>query len=329
MRYNISGKYPMMANWLMVKRPQNGVYQIKNILTEEWLALSEDTFCFLKNLDGNTNPKLLGEKYGVDYQQLLDEFEEYQLIRKGRKIDGGVGKRFFTLFIPGKKRSNHLIPKLINAFLMIGWCPILILGCYSLFNSYAELCWGNVLLSSLFALVLGISFHELSHALSCLSYGGSLYEVGVVFQLFYSGAYVLIDYSRIRSRLKRIQIMAAGAEANLMLGGISLFLASMEWKWNGSFLVIAINNILLAIYNMTFASGLDGNTVLKEILGFTDSKCDVLEIFLECLWGRNRQRYSVYNRGVMATTCLIIACYHILFPVVIINSILMLIGAYL
>ncbi|MBR5800444.1 MAG: hypothetical protein IKY23_10340 [Lachnospiraceae bacterium] len=328
MRYNIDGKFPMMANWLMVKRPQNGVYEIKNTLTEEWLALSEDVFGFLKDLDGDTNPKLLGEKWDVDYQQLLDEFEEYLLIRKGRNIKSGLGKRFFTLFIPRRKRSSHYLLKLINASLMIGWLPILIAGSYSLLNSYAELCWGSILLSSLLSLVLGIVFHEFAHVMACLSYGGSLFEVGIAFQLFYSGAYVLIDSSRIRSRLKRIQVMAAGAEANLMLAGIFLFLASLEGKWNGCFLVIAINNILLAIYNMTFASGLDGNTVIQEILGFSDSKCGVLEIFLESIWGRNRKNYSVYNRGVMATTCLIIACYHILFPVVIINSILMLIGAY-
>ena len=99
MRYKVDGKYPMMANWLMVKRPHNGIYQIKNALTDEWYAMNETVYGFLRELDGNTDPKYLGEKWDVDYKQMIDELEENQLIRT-EKISQEVRGRGLPSHVP-------------------------------------------------------------------------------------------------------------------------------------------------------------------------------------------------------------------------------------
>ena len=41
-RYNMSGKYPMMANWLIMNKRENGVYEIKNVLTDEIVRLDRN-----------------------------------------------------------------------------------------------------------------------------------------------------------------------------------------------------------------------------------------------------------------------------------------------
>lgn len=325
MRYKVDGKYPMMANWLMVKRPQNGIYQIKNALTDEWYAMNETVYGFLRELDGNTDPKWLGEKWDVDYEQMMDELEENQLIRtERRKMLSGLGVFYLTLLIPRKKTSKSLFPRAFNLFLQVGWCPMLIWGIYYLIHHLEDISMGHMTLSYILSLTLGLCLHEFAHAMACLSYGGSLFEAGIMWQYLFPGAYVLIDKSRIKSKLHRMQVMAAGVEANLMLAGLFFFFTPIGGEFSGCFLTIAINNVILAIINLTFTLGLDGSAILGEILGLQERILDITDILKESISGRNRM--GKYNRVAMMITCAVIIGYQLLLPIVIINNILMIVG---
>lgn len=325
MRYKVDGKYPIMANWLMVKRPQNGIYQIKNILTDEWYAMNETVYGFLKELDGNTNPERLGEKWEVDYEQLMDEFEENQLIRtEKRKMISGFGMIYLTLLIPRRKTSKSIFPKAFNLLLQVGWCPMLIGGIYYFIHHLEDVLMDHMILGYGLSLILGICFHEFAHAIACLAYGGYFFEAGIMWQYFFPGAYVLIDKSRIKSKLHRIQVMAAGVEANLLLAGLFLFFTPMGGEFSGCFLTIAINNVTLAIINLTFTLGLDGSAILGEILGLQERILDITDILKESILGRNRM--EEHNRVALMITCVVVIGYQLLLPIAIINNILVIIG---
>ena len=87
MKYNIDGKYPMMANWLLVNKLDDGMYSVKNILTDEMYELDIQTYHFLRNLNGNRNPYKVASKLGVDAEELIDFFDVNLLIRtEGRTL---------------------------------------------------------------------------------------------------------------------------------------------------------------------------------------------------------------------------------------------------
>ncbi len=55
MRYTF-GPYPMMANWLLVNKRNDGTYSVKNFLTNETFQMDYDSYHFLRNLNGRRDP---------------------------------------------------------------------------------------------------------------------------------------------------------------------------------------------------------------------------------------------------------------------------------
>ena len=76
-----------------------------------------------------------------------------------------------------------------------------------------------------------------------------------------------MNKNRIKNRMKRIQIIAAGIEMNLLLAAVCLiFAAEIEWL-SGFFFGACIQNVFLALINLTFINGFDGMTIISELLG--------------------------------------------------------------
>lgn len=329
MKYNIDGRFPMMANWLLVKLSKDGMYHIKNVLTEENYELDYDTFHFLQSLDGNRNPYKIGREYDVDTEYLLDYFEENWLTRTdGRKLLSAGGTYLRTIYVPKRKRSTSIMPKLYNLLLMIGWLPVFLLGVYRLLFASCSLNSDFMLLGYIFALVVGLILHEISHAMSCLAYGGSFLEAGVMWEHVYPGAYVMIDKSNIKSRLKRIQIDAAGVEMNLLLAGVFLILATNIELLSGFFLSAAFSNAIIALFNLVFLEGLDGCHVLGELLGLKDGVSGA-ELIIQNYLKNGDLKEMTANRKVIVITCVVLVLYQVLLPVIFINSVLSIIGGFL
>lgn len=332
-RYNMSGDYPMMANWLIENKKEYGVYEIKNVLTDETLRLDRDAYRFLRNLNGDRNPFKLAAKLGVDKieaEVLMDFFEMNLLIRTcGRTLVASGGTILHTIYIPTKSKTKSIVPRLYNFLLLVGWLPMLLIGIYRMiFASYSLNNDYSMILGIIVALVSGLIVHEFSHAMACLAYGGSFLEAGVMWEKICPGAYVLIDNSEVKAKTKRVQINAAGIESNMFLAGVFLVLCTMiEWA-SGIFLYAAILNVILAIFNLALIGGLDGFAIISELLGLKYGVDEAKILLGKCLRRKRRANMTV-NRKVAVVACVIIILYQILVPIVIIDNVLTIIGGFL
>ena len=125
-----------------------------------------------------------------------------------------------------------------------------------------------VIVGSVAGMLIGLVMHELGHMFACLAYGGRVFEVGVMLQfLFMPGAYVLMNESKIKKRMRRVQVSAAGIEMNLLLTAIFLIISARFESLSGFFLGAAIQNVFLALLNLTLVDGFDGMAIMGELLG--------------------------------------------------------------
>lgn len=328
MKYNIDGKYPMMANWLLVNKKVDGMYWVNNVLTDEMFELDCDTYRFLRNLNGNRNPYKVARKFDVDADKLMDYFDEKLLIRTaGRELLASEGTILHTVYIPAEHNTKSIIPKIYNFLLYTGFIPMFLYGLYKLLFTSYRLNTDYMILGYILATAIGLIMHEISHAMACLAYGGDFFEAGVMWQKFYPGAYVLIDKSEIKSKLKRVQIDVAGAEMNLVLAGVFFVLCTLIEGMSGLFFMAAFTNGFLAVINLAFIDGLDGCSVIGELIGLSGGVDGAKSIL------RKEFRWNVSelseNKRVAVLTCVIIAVYQILLPILLINNVLSIIGGFL
>ena len=317
-----------MSNLLLVKRTETGTYLVKNIITDESIEMHHSIYNFLKNLDGDTEPKQAAQERESEAECLLADFKERQFVRTDRKIKLHTGVYLRTLFIPKRKKSNSAIPKIFNILLMLGWCPVLIYGIRCLIWNIHVINSDYYLLGEIIALVLGILLHETAHAMACLAYGGRFFEGGLAWFFMVPGGYVLIDTDDINSILKRVQISLAGVEMNLMLAGIFFILSTVTGAFSGCFFYGAITNILLAVSNMTFIMGFDGCDALCEILGIRKKAFGIAEIWTLLLF--EDERRNVYEDGkVVLVAGGILLVYQVLIVFMIIESLWFLVGGFL
>jgi hypothetical protein len=323
MKYNIDGKYPMMANWLTFKKIEDDLYKVENGVTDRVLILDELEVRFLRALDGNKNPLKIGKELNIDAENVLAFFEEEFLVRDGRTISLDE-MTLRTVYIPRKQTSKSVFPKIYNMLLLLSFIPVLVFGIYEVVtkgvNWYADYMGGQAFL---FSMVLGLVFHEISHAMASLAYGGKFFEAGFIWQGFCPGAYAMIDAGNVKSRFKRIQIDAAGIEMDCLLAGVFLVLAARCEVYSLFWLLGAVNNLFLSIFNLAFTEGLDGSSMICEVLGIKDSS-EIKRIFAKILLEKNWKR-ETKNRGAILCTCIVLMIYKILMPVLLVHNILIII----
>ena len=134
-------------------------------------------------------------------------------------------------------------------------------------SNLPDLDGGSILLGQWTGIITGAILHETGHASSALCYQGRVFEAGVLLQHYMPGAYVMIDDTPIRSRLRKVQVLAAGVEMNILLSGIALFLCVYVPSSSTFYFGAALSNLLLALLNLTFTEGLDGMAVMGKLLG--------------------------------------------------------------
>lgn len=330
-KINVDGRYPCMANWVVLKKTKDGIIA-RNSLTDEEVKLSEREAKYLTRLNGNRDEyKIKGFSFDEcnDYYSFLDS---YLLIREpGRNMSFG-GMKLHTVFIPNKTRTYSVIPKILNFLLWASFLPVFILGLYRVFTY--EVIWGmeenpilNFWLGNIGGIFLGMVLHESAHAFACLSdRKGRVFEAGVMLKGFLPGAYVLIDESEIKSRLKRAQINLAGVEMNLLLSGVLMILMTLGGffvEWKTAMLYAVIQNVFQALINLTFAEGLDGEHTLSTLLG--GSVVDAAKVNLSLLFNRKRRKKYFAEHGIcgVANICTSIAVlgFQLIIPLMIIADI--------
>lgn len=296
--------YPVLADWIRFKRISEDEYLIIDLLNDKKIETDADTVWFARQLDGKRNPYEIGrQRPGVDVSLLWDELEAEHVIRDKRFLSKFFLYLLVTVWKPRVTAGLRLFSFFVNGLLLITWLPLLVFSvCYAVNNLY-DLSGDYIVLGTLFGLAVGIVLHELGHMFACLAYGGRVFEVGVMLQFLLPGAYVLLNSSNIKKRMRRIQVSAAGVEMNFVLTSVFLLLSVAFVELSGFFFGAAIQNAFLGFLNLTFVNGFDGMTIMSELLG-TDELMDKVKSIL-----KSRRKMKILVDGGVSGKATLAACY--------------------
>lgn len=317
-------RFPMLANWLCIQKVGRG-YRITNILSGEKFVSTEygdDAFFeFIQKLDGKTNPYLIPSTYTPQIiAGILNQLKEFDLIREDRWLSKSFGFFAYSLIIPKNKSYRSTIPNIINTLLWLLFLPVTGIG-IALFSSVAHHLDKISMVGIILGYVLGIVFHEYGgHAIATMAYGGKVFEYGLSF--FVPGAYTMIINDESLSRLKRVQVDAAGIEQNFLLAGISFILARYNYEHIDIYYSIGMVNISLALLNLCNVHDNDGCKILSTLLGIEGN---IVDIAKSTVFNTNRRNYLLSKGSVGKTT--LCAYYIVLFmqvvsPLLIIANVL-------
>lgn len=337
-KINLEGKFPCMSNWVTLKRTSNGVIARNGAIDDETL-LSEREARYLKSLNGNRDIfkiKGFSRDECIEYYEHLDEC---LLIRDEGRTIKVEGTCIHTVYIPNKNSTNSIIPKILNFLLLISFLPILGYGIYLVFDKGVYFGDGdsfliNMVLGYGLGIAGGMVLHEIAHAIACLSYGGKLFEAGVMIRGILPGAYVLIDDYGIDSRSKKAQINMAGIEMNLLIAGIMMIMmvkvevTSCLFRYKIAMYYIVIQNIFGAFLNISLVEGLDGEHTISSLMDASvvdAAKANILQMTTQ----ENRKEYFL-KTGITGVanicTSVLIMAFQLVIPMLIIADICMLIG---
>lgn len=262
-------RYPMFKNYLLLKKNGDTV-SVKDIYSEKKYTVTAGLADFACRLDGNTDPYSLGLSR-EETAEMLNTLKRYDLLRTGKVLDHSFGTLLYSFWFPDNSKSLKRFATVYNALLEFLWLPVLIAGGILLYTS-CELDGGmfQIICGSVLGTLVGLVLHELSHAMAGLSYGADVFEGGVMIRFFLPGAYVLLDESRIKNRLKKVQIFAAGPEMNFLLAGLFCFAAVLFPQADSLFGYAAINSAILGFVNLSLIFGADGYRILLTLIGADD-----------------------------------------------------------
>ena len=264
-------KYPKLCNWVLLKKQPDGTYLAKDCIEQVVYTLDARLVAFARRLDGKTDPAdIFPDASADEVQSMLNELGGRDLLRYGRVVGSSFGSVIYSLIIPRRTRARTPIPRILNLLLMLLWLPVLLIGFQVQIETYWTTDSLQLWLGIALGLLTGVPLHETAHAVATLGYGGRFLEAGVLLQFFMPGAYIMRNDDYVKKPLHRAQILAAGAETNLMLCGIFLWL-SYPFPQAGCLLFSAgICNLLMGTANLTLVNGLDGAKVLGVLMGCED-----------------------------------------------------------
>lgn len=271
-------KYPKCRSYIRLFRSKSSNrFMLFDYIDEEAFEISRDEYVIARGLDGKTDP------YAIDPQmspfrvrEVLYNLKNIYDITTKRRIERlGLFTWNFTLF-DFKKTSGiiRFICRILTYFQLLLLIPVTAFGVYSLLTtdgfSY-DFDYNSYMLGLVVFSIIGIILHEAGHAVSGAAFGAKLFEAGIIFGI--PGAYVMMasDKSRVKSRIKRVQINAAGIQNNMLLACFLLILAQNAGE--SIFYILyggSIANICFAVMNTLLFSGLDGYSVIRELLGFEE-----------------------------------------------------------
>lgn len=269
----------MLNNWLVFSRKSQYEYDVHDCLYDEDFTMGVTIAAFARKLDGHRNPYSINMGLTkAEINHMLKQLREHDLLRYGRSLDAGSGAHYTLWFI---KRNPLLmeVARLWNCLLMLSWLPVFIFGVLFFIRDLPIINTDCMWLGNILGIVFGALLHELGHTFAGLTYGARVFEIGIMINALLPGAYVLMDSQTVQSKMKRIQIYAAGVESNALFAGVCLLIA-YAIPYTGAFLLnSAIGNIILALVNITFGGGLDGASILSELLGIENLVEDTKRLF--------------------------------------------------
>ena len=313
--------YPRTVNWLAWKKNKDGTYQVKDCLAGDMYTIGDRAVHFLRRLDGRHDP--LSVLPGVtprEAQEMLDALSREGLLRDSNILCKSFLSVYFTLWSPKKARARSAAPGILDTLRMLLWLPICLFGVLTFWNSNTPLSSESPWFGTLLGIIVGTIAHELSHGLSCLHWGGRVFEAGIMMHYGIPGMYVLMDQSPIRSRAQKALVSSAGIEMNLMLVGIFGVLSAVYPTISLSFFMAAFINLWLAFINLLPVPSVDGMRVMCALLGDENA----VQTAEKAIRSRRLQKqyYTQRFRGyikILACSYLVVAQY-VFFPTLIILS---------
>ena len=309
-------RYPMLNNWLVFSRKNQYEYDVHDCLYDEDFTIGVTIAAFARKLNGHRNPYSINMGLTkAEINHMLKQLREHDLLRYGMSLDAGSGAHYTLWFI---KRNPLLIKvaRLWNCSLMLSWLPVFIFGVLFFIRDLPIINTDCMWLGNIFGIIFGALLHELGHAFAGLTYGARVFEIGIMINALLPGAYVLMDSQSVQSKMKRIQIYAAGVESNALFAGVCLLIACAI-PYAGAFLLnAAIGNIILALVNITFGGGLDGASILSELLGIENLVEDTKKVVLN-----RRIRRKLRSKGMpgyaLIAVSVVVQILQITIPVII------------
>lgn len=329
-------RYPRRADWVILMRMMDGTIIARNCLLQEEIPLTERQAIYLKKLDGTRNPCKIEN---FSYQECMEYYKfmkrKRMLRNYGRRLNFGELK-LYTLYIPKKRRTNSVIPKILHLMLCVLVLPLFLYGLHLVYRNGLWIESDDFFVLNLVLGMLGtgisIACHEVAHAAACLSNGGWVLEAGVMMRGMVPGAYVWLDDKGI-SRLKKAQINLAGIKMNILIASLMMILASdaryhIFSRFKTAMVYMMLQNLMMALFNVSLAEGLDGEHTLSALLG-CDSVVDAARADMQQFFRKDRKEYLKQN-GIHAVAKLsasaVILASQFIMPVLVLADISMMIG---
>ena len=338
-------KYPIISNWIRFKRmPDQDAYFVRNYILETENIVPAEKMRYAKKLDGKTDPySIRGRKSISEVRVLLNELEDMGVIRTDHgsvSVEDGIHMR--TVVRTKNEKYKRSISQILNYLLMVSFIPILILGIYVYMNvgvikyhnlsalgrfvrDHTNLC---IWICNFVSLICGGIFHEFCHGIACRAYGGRVFEYGVMFHIF-PGLYTMMDDTKVKSKLQKVQILAAGVEGNIVVAGGFLLLSGVFPELKGILIVGAGVNLALVCLNMLALDGTDGMYILLLLLGIESEDFEEIKQLTKV---KNKSELLKAEGGygiIRLVACRMVICLRKIYPVVILLDVISLIGALL
>ena len=338
MRINIDGKYPAMANWVVLKKSKGKIIA-RNAAIDEEIELSNRQAKYLTMLNGDRNPRKIEGFTSTECITYMHLFENMMMLRQPGRTQEVGADTIHTIFIPDKlRKTNSVVQKILNFLLLMSFVPVFVVGCISLLNSYDDIGYEHIFLGLVGGTLIGTMFHELAHATACLSFSGRWLELGWMWSGLFPGAYVMIDDYHVKGRLKKLQIHLAGVEMNFLVAGICFMLAAsisvnngLLADYSGMFFYAGYQNIFLGLLNLCFYNGLDGEHAIATLLGRPMGMSEAKKIISNQIWHRKKAKeywneYGTTNGTAKLCVSSMLLVNQIIVPLIILSDIGMVIG---
>ncbi len=325
-------RYPRWNNYCTVNIKGEEA-EINNFLLEETYSLPSELIIWAQKLDGKTSPYRIDKSLNVKtVREMVDILIDYDCIRKSRVLIKSFGNFLFSIYIPQKITPKmRVFAWFYNKALQLSFLPMLFFGIFMFFTR-SDFSTDDVgfYTGTLLGLVTALTLHEISHALATLACSnGRLFEIGIGIQNFMPLGYALIDVSQIKNKLDRTQVYLAGVESNILLCGVFLSLTPFG-NCDDFFLGAALQNAFLGLFNLVFRNGVDGASVISELLG--NRKLNFISKSREIVWQKKKRR-KVLSTGLngyaIFTTACIFQVLQLSLPALCIYNILNLIEVFL
>lgn len=316
-------KYPQLNGWLLYKKLDENNYEVKDCRASTFYKFDIDEIRFFRQLDGKTDPYSIDTPMcELEIRRLLRFLKQNEITRSSR-----IQKSFLSLNISLFKikcsKRGRKIAFALNFLLMISFLPVFVFGLSFLLNYSTQLNIQGfeIITGSIFGMLVGLLLHEVGHALAAAGYKAHLFEAGLIIGLT-SGAYVALDYDNIKRRCRRIQILGAGVEMNLLLTGVSCILSVFIYSQSSFFFAIAWVNFVLAVINMLCISGLDGCSIMDELIGTKSILFNAIDFVFDKDTRRNLIKHGDITDYVKTASSFVGVICQLAYPLLIIINIL-------